>query len=203
MEGEDIQIIRRDEDGNEIRVPAPEAVQEQAKAQDKAEDAKVANKERIAELLRPSAKIIVQTEKIEVCGVKMLFHVKKLPYREASRIDAKRYRRKPNGQLEFSNEHAETVGIAWQIHECIMRNAKEGQFDGEGKPVEPDWVKMYSLEEILGSGKEDEPDVNSLMGNPEETASEYVYALTSAVWRVNPTLSPLNQSAAMDALGMK
>lgn len=164
---------------------------------------KTATKSLVAQKLRPSAKVIVVEKEIELDDEVLVFNVRQHCSRECSRIDNKKYRRTNGGQLVFENEYAETVGAAWQIHESIMMDANEGQTKEDGSPMEPNWVRMYTLEEVLGNGKEDEVDVNSIMGNPELAAGDFSAKLQAAVWDVNPTLNPVKQMEAMSQLGMR
>ena len=161
------------------------------------ESKRLTDAQSVFELLQPQSAITVVSKEIDVAGRVLSFGVRQLGYAEASRIDAKRHRRKASGQLEFSQEYAETVGVAWQLSECIMRDANAGKADDDGKPLAPDWVRMFKLEEVLGKGQND-----GLMGNPNPDAKELIYALTSAVWEVNEELNPLSQAQAMGQLGM-
>ncbi len=162
-----------------------------------AENNRVGDAQSIFALLQPESAIIVVPTELEVMGKKFEFGVRQLAYAESSRIEAKRYRKKPNGQIELSNEYAETVGAAWQISECIMRDNNAGKTDANEKALAPDWVKMFTLVEVLGTGKGD-----GLMGNPNPEADLFIHGLIAAVWEVNSSLNPLALSSAMAQIGM-
>lgn len=182
--------------GAQVQDTPPESL-ERAENAAKREAAKVASVQSVFEKLKTEDSILVVPKEIELGDEIQTFFIRKLSYADGSRIDGKRYMRKANGQMEFSQTYAETVGLAWQLHECVMMDKNAGQTDERGLPLKPDWVRMFSLNDITGNGKGE-----GLMDNPNPAASELVYALAQAVWDVNPILNPLAQSGAMSQLGM-
>lgn len=160
------------------------------------ESAKAASADTILGLLKTDDTILVEICDVEV-GNEIISHaIRILPYNECSRIDAKRYRKKPNGQIEFSNDYAETVGVAWQIYECVMKDANAGKTDDDSKPLKPDWKRMFTMEQILGDAK-----TPGLMGNPNPAAGDYIYALCAKIWEINIELNPAFTRSVAESLG--
>lgn len=174
----------------------PQSVVEMREQVEEKEAAKVASADSILGILQTDDAILVELRDIEVGDETISHAIRVLPYNECSRIDAKRYRRKPNGQIEFSNDYAETVGVGWQIFECVMVDRNAGKVGEDGKPLKPDWKRMFTLEQILGDAKN-----SGLMGNPNPAAKDYVYNLCGAIWAVNIELNPAFTRSVAESLG--
>jgi hypothetical protein len=189
---ETIEIIKKDADGNEVRVPAPAEVQEQAQVQEEAEVAAIAEANDILSLLAPETETLVVEKEIEVAGQKRKFFVKKLGYTDCARIDAKKYRRGANGQISRDLLFEETNGMAWQLHEALVKDANAGKVDAQGKTLPPLWQPLFSIEQIMGK--------NGLFSNPQ--AKTFIYQLCQIIWEEIPELSPLLAAQAASQLGM-
>ncbi len=182
---------------------APEVAPDKGEAKTPEEEApkplaRVADAESIIAAFNPKSGPTVIPREIEVANKIVVFGVRLPSYSEASQLDAKRYRKRPNGQPFFDMEYAETVGMGYQLAALIMRDTNVGKVDGEGKPLAPDWVKMFTPTQVLGTGKGD-----GLMDSDAPEATELVYGLTQAIWNEVPTLNPLATSAAMEQMGLQ
>lgn len=145
--------------------------------------------------IAPSSAVIVEPKEINVDGVPAIFNIKRLSYAACSKVDSKKNRRTASGGTEYNHEYAITVGLAWHIHSCVVRDDNEGKSNPEtGESLSPNWLPMFTLEDVLGE---------SLMGNPDPKARGFVYELLNAVWEVNPDISPLNQAAAASQIGAR
>ncbi|RYZ85311.1 MAG: hypothetical protein EOP04_16250 [Proteobacteria bacterium] len=131
---------------------------------------------------------------ITIGGKVVLFHFRRHSYSKCAAIDAKQYRRDGKGNLIHDIAYAETVGIAHQLHETIVHNVNEGKTGEDGEELEPDWVRLFTLEQLLGKNEGE-----GLMDNDSPEAKELVYKLINAVWEVVPEWNPVAKSLAIEA----
>ncbi len=185
--------IRINPDGtqSEITEPVEVAKIEEAREQIAAhEDKRVADAQDVLSAFVPSTEVFVEEHEIFFRDQKLKIYAKKLGYRDCAKIDAKRYRSRANGQLDYNAEHAATTGIAWQIHYVIVKDENAGRLDEEEKSLKPKWEPLYTLDQVMNLMASDDPD-----------AKDLVYSLLSAVWITVPELSPTNQAGAANFLG--
>ena len=156
------------------------------------EAAKIADADEILNLVSPSDELQVVEKQIEVSGQKRVFNVKKLSYSECARVDSKKYKRAANGQIVRDTAFEEVNGVAHQIHAAIVSDENAGKTDADGKPMAPNWVPLFTLDQIMGK--------TGLMARPN--AKMFIYQLCEIIWDVVPELNPLLAAQAANQLGM-
>lgn len=174
-------------------------IEEESERLEAAQEAQVAEANELLALIAPQQESIVVPVTIEVVeGVFRKFNVKRFSHTEVSKLDAKKYRRGPGGQLIKDIEQEETVGQAWLIHLGIVRNANEGKVDkATGQPLKAVWEPLFTVAQILGDGNRP-----GLMSNENPDSQDLISKLTREIWTVNPNTNPILAAAAAAQLGL-
>ncbi|RYG66322.1 hypothetical protein EON80_15665 [bacterium] len=166
---DDLQIIRRDKDGNEIRVAAPAEVQQQLAAQEASQVADTARANEILSLIVAGNDSTVVKKEIVIGGVSKTFNVKRINHADWSKVEAKRYRRSSEGEIDYSTQEVQLNRIAWQLHYFLLQNL--------GSKKKPDWQPLFTLEQIQGE--------SGLLNLPGVEARDLVHDLLDAINEVN------------------
>jgi hypothetical protein len=127
----------------------------------------------------------------ELLSETFLFTILRLSYRECQQLDAKKFQPSRNGKVDYNGEYAATTGLAWQIHQCIVKDANEGILSDAGKPLAPNWQPLFPLEYVQGK---------EMMNSRTTRGKALGYALLGAIWQVNEELSFLLQNEAATSL---
>ena len=153
----------------------------------------------LLELFGDPNRTIVHDREISITRSRKRVHIKQLSMAECAEIDAKKYSAGRRGQAERDIAAEEVTTIAWLTHCCVVKNS--------GTLESPKWSPLWSVDEIKGRSPEFDGKGNivqehpGLLGNPNHAAQELINHLTFVCWEVNPSLNPIVQAQAWQALG--
>jgi hypothetical protein len=147
--------------------------------------------ELISRFLAPIGQMHVEPKEVVVGEETLEFSIRHLSFAETALLEGKKYRRLKNGQQVPLDAHLqETNSASWLLHTCVVKDTNEGKLDENKKPLAPDWVPLFSLDEVR----------DRILANSDPKADELIYGLMARCWEVNRALSPLQQAQALKQL---